>query len=134
MTGVKRAALLIAVLLLAACKGDSPTDPGGPPIVRGRLSGVVTIGPICPPPAICPTTGSDYSQRKILVYNETQTNLLFTVDIDSTGFYLIDLPLGRYLLDLRGLPNDRARELPRTVDIVPTFVTSVDVNVDTGIR
>ena len=136
MVALKRAIfpLLFVLLLVAACKGESPTDPKQTPVVRGRLSGVVTIGPNCPPPASCPTTGSDYAKRKILVYNEARTTLLFTVDIDSTGFYLIDLAVGRYTLELQGVGTDRTTDLPRVVDIIPNVVTSVNVAVDTGIR
>ena len=135
MMQLKRAILfLLLVLLIAACKGESPTDPIDKVVIRGRLSGVVTIGPNCPPPASCPTTPSDFARRKILVYNEAHTSVLFTVDIDSTGFYLIDLPLGRYTLDLQGLATDRTSDLPRVVDIIPNVVTSVNVGIDTGIR
>ena len=132
---MKRAlVILLATLVLAACKGESPTDPAEPIGPRGRLSGVMTIGPHCPPPGNCPSTASDYALRKIIVYNEARTTRLFTLDIDSTGFFLIDLSIGRYLLELEGLPADRTRDLPRTVEIVPNVVTSVEVAVDTGIR
>lgn len=127
---MRRAILFVlAVLLIAGCQGESPTDPAETLGPRGRLSGVVTIAPTCAPPASCPTTPSDYGLRKIVIYNEAHTTLLFTVDIDSTGFYLIDLPVGRYVVELRGLATDRTTDLPRTVDIIPNVVTAVDVSI-----
>ena len=126
--------LLVLLVLFAACKGESPTDPtqgGGP---RGRLSGTVTIGPNCPGPANCPTTPLQYAQRKVLVYDENRSQLLFTIDIDSTGFYFIDLRPAIYTVDLQGLAADRTSDVPRKVEIFANIVTPVDIKVDTGIR
>jgi hypothetical protein len=120
---------LFIVLLVAACQGESPTDPVQTLGPRGRLSGVVTIAPTCATPSICPTTPSDYALRKIVVYNEAHTTLLFTVDVDSTGFYLIDLPVGRYVVELSGLTTDRTTDLPRTIDVIANVVTAVDVKI-----
>ncbi|HEX8155666.1 MAG TPA: hypothetical protein VF698_21210 [Thermoanaerobaculia bacterium] len=125
--------LLLLLVLFAACKGESPTDPTerGP---RGRLSGVVTIGPNCPGPVNCPTTPAQYAQRKVVVYDENRSQLLFTIDIDSTGFYFIDLRPAIYTIDLQGLAADRTADVPRKVEIFPNVVTPVDIRVDTGLR
>src|SRR3954462_11207119 len=99
----------IAILILAtACHSPtSPSDGKNASSVadHGRLSGLVTIGPNCPGPESadhpCPTPPSAYAARKILVYNEAKTNLLFTVDIDSQGAYLIDLAPAKYTVDFK---------------------------------
>ena len=136
MSGVlKRAPLALLLLVLLACEGRSPTDPIEQQGPRGRLAGVVTIGPNCPPPTNCPTTPTDYAQRKIVVFEEPKTGTpLHTVDIDSTGLYFIDLRPGKYNIELRGLPNDRTDDLPKLVEIFANVVTPVDVRIDTGIR
>lgn len=136
MGGVpRRAPLALIILLLAACEGGGadPTDPRdrGP---RGRLAGLVTIGPNCPPPANCPTTPSDYARRKVLVYDENRSQLLFTVDIDSTGLYFIDLFPGLYTVDLQRFGNDTTADVPRVVEITARGVTPLDIRIDTGIR
>jgi hypothetical protein len=126
-------ALVVLALVFAACGGNSPTDPTES-IVRGRLSGIVTIGPNCPPPQECPTQGSAYALRKVLVYDAARLTLLHTVDIDSRGAYLIDLPIGTYNVDVKKLETDRVTGFPKTVTIQRSTVTSVNIEIDTGIR
>jgi hypothetical protein len=140
----QRPALAAALLaLVIAC--HSPTSPsdgqsaGSSSGEHGRLSGVVTIGPNCPGPQSdsnpCPTPPSAYAARKIRVWNEAKTNLLFTVDIDSQGSYLIDLAApAKYTVDLKPNGIDRTSDLPKVVDIHVNTVTRVDVNIDTGLR
>ena len=141
----QRPALAVALLaVVVACHSPtSPTDgkSGGTstPAEHGRLSGVVTIGPNCPGPERdgnpCPTQPSAYAARKILVYNEAKTEMLFTVDIDSQGLYVIDLAApAKYTIDLKPNGIDRTSDLPKVVDIHANTVTKVDVSIDTGIR
>jgi hypothetical protein len=140
----QRPAVAIAIVFLflvtasiLAC--HSPTSPSDSATVteHGRLSGIVTIGPNCPGPETtnpCPTPPSAYAARKILIYNEAKTNLLFTVDIDSQGAYLIDLTPARYTVDLKRNGIDHTSDLPQVVEIKANTVTRIDVNIDTGIR
>jgi hypothetical protein len=127
-------------LLTFAIACHSPTSPmNGQASVteHGRLSGVVTIGPNCPVETEsnpCPTQPSAYAARKILIYNATKSTLLFTVDIDSQGLYVIDLVPGSYTVDLRPNGIDRTTDLPKVVDIKANTVTQLNVSIDTGIR
>ena len=138
---------LASALLAAVIACHSPTSPtdgksagsAGSSAEHGRLSGIVTIGPNCPGPERegnpCPTPPSAYAARKIQVWNEEKTNLLFTVDIDSQGSYLIDLSApARYMIDLKPNGADRTSDLPKVVDIHANVVTRVDVSIDTGLR
>jgi hypothetical protein len=137
---LRQCLVLALVVLSAACHSPtSPSDGQGSATDHGRLSGVVTIGPNCPGPqqngTPCATPPSAYAARKILVYNEARTTLLFTVDIDSQGFYLIDLAApAKYTVDLKPNGIDKTSDLPKVVDIHANTVTRVDVNIDTGIR
>jgi hypothetical protein len=134
----------IAVMALIAfgVTCHSPTSPDSGQAVtsaeHGRLSGIVTIGPNCPGPQQnnnpCPTQPSAYAARKILVYTETRSNLLFTVDIDSQGAYVIDLAPAKYMVELKPNGIDRTSDLPQVVEIRTNTVTRVDVSIDTGIR
>jgi hypothetical protein len=130
----------IAILLLiAAAACHSPTSPNEALTEQphGRLAGTVTIGPNCAGPTTtnpCPTQPDAYRARKILVYNEAKTSLLFTVDIDSQGAYFIDLLPATYTVDLHGVGIDRTSDLPKTVQIHANAVTTLNVNIDTGIR
>ena len=131
----RRAAFLL-VLFAATCHSpSSPEDPSTRP--HGRLSGLVTIGPNCPVEQQgnpCPTPPAAYQLRKILVYDSGRTKVLFVVDIDSQGLYLIDLVPATYLIDLRGSGIDRSPDLPKTIVIRANTVTHLDVSIDTGIR
>ncbi|MEO6487640.1 MAG: hypothetical protein ABIO78_06850 [Thermoanaerobaculia bacterium] len=123
----------IGVVLLFAIGCNNPTDPEIE-IPRGRLSGLVTIGPNCPGPQQCPTPPSAYRERKVLVFNSDRSRLLFTVDIDSTGLYFIDLGAATYVVDIRGIGVDTTKDVPKAVQIRTSQVTRVDINIDTGIR
>src|SRR5437764_11093883 len=112
-----RRALLLPVFAFAVLACSSPTDPHDSPVTtgQGRLTGTVTIGPNCPGPETsnpCPPSPDAYKARKILVYNEAKTELLNTVDIDTTGHYGVDLAPGRYTVDLRGSGVDTTSSLP----------------------
>ncbi len=129
---------LIAILaLVLACHSPSSPQEGQQSVPHGRLSGVVTIGPNCPGPQTnngCPTPPSAYAARKILVYSETRSELLFTVDIDSQGLYVIDLAPAKYTVDLKPNGIDHTSDLPQVVNITANSITKLDVNIDTGIR
>jgi hypothetical protein len=139
MLAMERLRSLGLVLLIALTAGcHSPTSPDdGTPSQHGRLSGIVTIGPNCPGPQTpnsCPTQPSAYAARKILVYTETKSRLLFTVDIDSQGAYFIDLAPAKYTIDLKPSGIDHTSDLPKVIEIRVNTVTRLDVNIDTGIR
>jgi hypothetical protein len=135
-----RPALALALLafVIACHSPTSPTEGQPVSVAHGRLSGVVTIGPNCPGPQRdnnpCPTQPSAYAARKILIYDEMKSSLLFTVDIDSQGLYVIDLAPAKYTVDLKPNGIDRTSDLPQVVDITANGITKLDVSIDTGIR
>jgi len=120
---VNRTLALLAVLfVLPACNHKSPTEP----VLRsfGTLSGVVTILPNVLP--------GDYSARKVQVYDAPHTNLLHNVDIDSQGTYLIELPPGDYVVDLKPNGADKSADVPAKVTIHTNVATRVDIRVQKG--
>ena len=130
-------ALPLLLLALACHGGNSPTDPAASTISHGRLAGVVTIGPNCPGPTTtnpCPTPPSAYAARKVLVYDSEKAKLLFTVDIDSQGLYVIDLVPADYVVDLKANGIDKSADVPKSVTIKANVVTPLDINIYTGIR
>ena len=135
---LRRTLPLVLLTVLMACKGsDSPTAPGGQTVAKGTLAGVVTIGPNCPVETAtqpCPTSPAAYAARKVLVYDATHTQVLFTVDINSQGLYTIALVPGKYVVDLKKVGVDRATGVPQPVTITANTTTRVDISVDTGIR
>ena len=130
---------LAFLLLIAAGSCHSPTSPNDALVEQphGRLAGIVTIGPNCPGPtttAPCPTSPDAYKARKILVYNEAKTTLLYTVDIDSQGAYFIDLVPAKYTVDIKKVGVDRSGDVPKVVEIRANTVTLLNISIDTGIR
>jgi hypothetical protein len=134
---VKRAALLLALLAAFACSGhNSPTDPLSE-LPRGTLSGAVTIGPNCPVEKVddpCPTPPAAYAARKVLVKSADASKVLFVVDIDSHGFYRIDLVPATYTIDLQKNGIDRSAEVPAKVTIASGGSVQLNISIDTGIR
>jgi hypothetical protein len=131
-----RRVLLLAIALLAACN-HSPTAPDETSQPHGRLSGLVTIGPNCPVENLtqpCPTPPSAYAERKVLVYSKGKATLLFTVDIDSHGLYVIDLLPNDYVVDIKGVGIDRSTDVPANVTIKANNVLQLDIRIDTGLR
>jgi hypothetical protein len=129
---------MVLTLLIACNKGNSPTSPTDPSsLPHGHLTGVVTIGPNCPVETAtnpCPTPPSAYALRKILVFDETRTHLLDTVDIDEHGVYLIALVPGKYVVDLKPAGIDHSSDVPANVTIVNNGQTKLDIRIDTGLR
>ena len=133
---MRRLSLFAAVLFVACGSHHSPTAPDTSTAL-GRLSGTVTIGPNCPVEQVnnpCPTPPEAYAARKVLVYDAAHTTMLHTVDIDSQGLYLIDLPAGNYVVDLKKNGIDRSGDVPAPVTIQANAVTTHNISIDTGIR
>ena len=128
--------LALAVGVIAACHSGSPTDPiDDRP--RGVLMGLVTIGPNCPveqPGQICPPPLDAYERRKVLVYDEGKSTLIFTLDINSQGAYRASLLPGRYTIDMQKTGLDRTADVPAVVTVHANAVTRLDIRVDTGLR
>jgi hypothetical protein len=125
----------VFALLAIAC-GGSPTEPAdmGP---RGLLYGVVTIGPNCPVEQAgqpCPPPPDAFKVRKVLVYDEARTKVLFTVDLDSGGSFSISLRPGKYTVDMKPNGIDKTSGVPAVVTITANTDVRLDIQVDTGIR
>jgi len=127
--------LLVVLATIGCSSPTAPVDTASK--INGRLSGLVHIGPNCPverDDMPCPTPSSAYAARKILVEDEQGTKTLHTVDIDAQGLYVIDLPPAKYRIDLQRAGIDRTSDLPAVVDIHANTVTTLNVNIDTGLR
>jgi len=107
---------------------------------KGVLQGTVTIGPIWPvvPPGGNPPIPPEvYEARKIMVFDEHGTTLIEKVDITPDGdhgTYRVDLPPGKYSVDINRLGVDRSDEVPAAIEISPGRTVEVNIDIDTGIR
>jgi len=130
--------LAISVILwLAFIMVFVPTQRITQPINEGILEGKVNIGPICPvenPDVPCPVPPEAYAARMIYVYKKGQSTVYGQVSIKSDGTYQTALPPGEYTVDLKPNGIDSSAEVPAEVVIKEGEITTLDINIDTGIR
>lgn len=125
-------ALAVAIVSSSACD-SSPNEPGR----SGTLTGQVEIGPICPVEIEgqpCPVPSEMYAAVKVRVFDQEE-EIVGHVGLDTNGRYIIDLPPGRYLVELDhdlGIPPGD----PGTVfvRIMSDEITEQNFSIDTGIR
>ena len=104
----------------------------------GVLEGQVTIGPLVPvmregedPPTPAPEV---YAAREIVVYKKNGVTEFTRLGIDSNGWYQGELPVGIYVIDINRIGIDSAADLPKEIEIKSNSVTTLDIEIDTGIR
>jgi len=122
--------LIGCAVLLAGC-----VAPGGP---TGALAGQVSIGPLSPvvregesEPTPAPEV---FAERQVVIYRASGRSEVARAPIGPDGSYRVDLPAGRYVVDINHLGMDQAKGLPAPVDIVAGQTTRLDIAIDTGIR
>jgi heat shock protein HslJ len=103
----------------------------------GILQGNVNIGPITPVerPGEKPTIPPEvYEARKIVVYDKNRDKLIAQVDIDSKGYYEVELKPGIYNVDINRIGMDRSSDVPKEIEIIAGKTIVLDIDIDTGIR
>jgi hypothetical protein len=127
---MRRLLLLSQILLFVGC---TPV-----PQETGILEGHVTVGPLVPvvregepEPTPAPEV---YASRQIVIYTSDGRTEVTRVQIDGQGNYRVELPVGKYVVDINHAGIDRAKDLPHTVEIAAGQSTRLDVDIDTGIR
>ncbi len=121
---------VIAALSLGGCKAWQAE--------YGTLEGMVSIGPLCPveripPDPSCLPTEETYEAWPISVY---RNNLAFRQlePIPPDGIYSIELPAGKYVVDLNNYRGIGSDNLPQEITILPGEATALDIEIDTGMR
>ena len=123
--------LLLGVLLLSSCA--SQTQPSG----TGFLEGKISIGPLCPverfpPDPNCQPTPETFKAWLIAVYQDETKIILLNPNLD--GAYRVELPVGDYVVDLEKSMGIGGKNLPATVIIKSGEITTLNIDIDTGIR
>lgn len=130
--------LAISVILwLAFIMVFVPTQRITQPIKEGILEGKVNIGPICPverPDVPCPVPPEAYAARMIIVYAKDGKTMVGESSIKVDGTYQIALPIGEFVVDLKKNWIDSSAEVPAKVMIKEGKTTTLNINIDTGIR
>jgi hypothetical protein len=133
------ACLAIAVLAPAILASGCTSDNREPD--TGILTGKVTVGPLIPveqagvtPPVPDPSV---FTSRHLLLCQADGKTLVQEVNIQAAGyhgFYNISLRPGTYVLDYPAQGVGGAKGLPATVKVEAGRTTTLDVDIDTGIR
>ena len=135
--------LLVAILFLFGCENVA--------IDAGIVEGKVTISPLC---GNVPeeTTGTNpcgftdeqmnqiYSKYKVAIYSESNPKTaLKEIVLDGTGDFSFEVPTGAYSVEVL-LPQgsvastQMGSELKKTINVTKSIVTTINLNVNTGIR
>jgi hypothetical protein len=107
----------------------------------GLLKGKILIGPICPveripPDPACLPTMETYKSWATAVWAVNKKSKAATINPKLDGTYEIDLPAGNYVVDFEvsrtfGVGSSN---LPKAISIANKDTTTLNINIDTGIR
>ena len=133
-----RSSAWFVLTALLGCSSTSGVEEGDLVLSgRGTLAGFVAIGPICPVEqegVPCPVPPELYEGVDVIV-RETDGDLAARVDLDDEGRYGVDLPAGRYRVNLdHELGIDRGFSPTHEVELRSGQTTELDFDIDTGIR
>ncbi len=130
------ALVLISVIFLSGC-----TNAPVPNVTQGKgtLTGKVMIGPLCPverypPDPMCKPTADTYKAWPIAVWSPNKVYKVAEIKPDLNGTYSLELPVGTYVVDLMNKQTFGARNLPATITIRAQETTTLNIDIDTGIR
>jgi len=108
-----------------------------PPQSQGTLKGQVTIGPVCPVETVgnpCKPTAEMYAAAKVFVYTSDKKTLLKTITPDQNGKFSINLLPGTYFIDMIHQRMGGTTGVPTTITILSGKATTLNLDVDTGLR
>ena len=125
--------LLTGLILNPGCDKLSTQD-------EGILEGKISIGPICPvetdpPDPGCLPTVETYKAYPVSVWTSDGRRKIALLKPSLDGSYKTDLESGKYLIILEtGGNNIGSSNLPIEITIISGGVTTLNIDIDTGIR
>lgn len=130
---ISQSQLVMAVRSLRPWPVPPPIPPPPPVGGQGVLTGTVRIGPLCPVEP-CRTPAPDvYSSRSLVAGRASGQSV--SIPLNSDGSFKVSLEAGEYNLGLTDCSYLGCKNaLPRSVTIRSQQVTTIEINIDTGIR
>ena len=125
------AVVACAGLLGVACGPDATPTPAAIP--EGVLAGSVTIGPLCPVEPCGDGVPNPYASRTLLLYGDAPEPT--RIGLREDGSFEVFTYSGTYRVELSDCEFLRcASALPVGVTVTPGGWTTLDIDIDTGIR
>ncbi len=106
-------------------------------IGTGTIEGTMTIGPICPVERIdqpCNPTPEMYAAHKVFVYTPDKTKIIATLIPNAQGNFSATLLAGSYIVDVTHQSIGFIKGAPQNIKITSGQITTIIINIDTGIR
>lgn len=104
----------------------------------GIIMGKAVVGPLTPVVRVDQPTPTPapmvFTSRAINILNDETQALVQQVNFKPDGTYMVELPPGRYRIELVKNGMDRAKDLPRVIILGRGQAVIFDIEIDTGIR
>ncbi|HET7733138.1 MAG TPA: hypothetical protein VFK73_04800 [Paludibacter sp.] len=107
----------------------------------GFLKGKISIGPICPVETVpplpqCQPTAETYKAWQTSVWNQKKTRIISDIEPELDGTFYLKLSAGKYVVDFKNTQTNGigSNNLPVEITIVSADTTTVNIDIDTGIR
>lgn len=127
--------ILISFLFLTGC--SELNQPGESGVLKGKIS----IGPICPVETVpplpqCQPTAETYKAWQTSVWNQKKNRIIADIEPELDGTFQLKLYAGKYIVDFKNSQTNRigANNLPVEISISSADTTTVNIDIDTGIR
>jgi hypothetical protein len=127
--------LFLGFLFISGCEKQSLYTG-----MDGFLKGKISIGPICPvetnpPDPGCLPTAETYKAYPVNICTPDGRIKIAQILPELNGSFITELPAGEYSIRLQNSQNRIGRSnLPVLVSIVSNDSTTLNINIDTGIR
>lgn len=127
--------VFFGIILITGCTQQPAEN-----IEKGLLEGKVSIGPICPvernpPEPNCQPTKETFKAWPIGIWTPDKKTKVGQIEPALDGTYRIELTAGNYVIDLEKQSSGiGGNNLPVTIEIIAGETTTLDVDIDTGIR
>ena len=129
-----RRILLSALLFLFALGCEASGNNQATGVLQGHLK-IVSLQTVQPADGSLPTvTAGTYAEFPLVVLSSDGKQQIAVMTADAKGNYRVELPPGKYVLDIenRARKHVRAKPVPFTISSGQT--AHVDMEMDTGIR
>ena len=133
LKGIFSIAFIAGLFIISGCDNQAGNEPG-------VLTGVISIGPICPvekipPDPGCLPTAETYKAYPVGVWTSDGKRRIAQINPALGGSFRTELSQGNYRILLEREPNRiGGSNLPVEVSIYSGETTLLNINIDTGIR